>query len=297
MCQEVDEKKTSSSEYTTDDEWEEQQRKTRAEWEKERGNQFFKDNLLNEAINCYTKAIELDPLNAVYPANRAMCLLKQEKYGVAEADCSLSIELDADYTKAYYRRANARFKLNKLDEAKKDYEQVLKLDPSNKAAQSELIKLEQLIEGSHLIFPVQKSEQERSKKPLKRILIEETNSDSVNKLETEKKLNELRERTKLDSRDEKLFENSKIVNQKEDSKKIVEIDTSLIDNLSLNHDVERVKDIIQKDIKPDPKQNVNTNQEIKKLVIPDRPQNGYQFKKDWQYLSKNMTGLASYFKV
>ena len=36
--------------------------------------------MLNEAINCYTHAINLDPENAVYPANRAMCLIKQEKY-------------------------------------------------------------------------------------------------------------------------------------------------------------------------------------------------------------------------
>ena len=44
------------------------------------GNQFFKDNLLNEAINCYTTAIELEPTNYVYPGNRAMCLIKQEKF-------------------------------------------------------------------------------------------------------------------------------------------------------------------------------------------------------------------------
>ena len=36
MCEEVDEKKTSSSEYTTDDEWEEEQNKLKANWEKER---------------------------------------------------------------------------------------------------------------------------------------------------------------------------------------------------------------------------------------------------------------------
>jgi hypothetical protein len=45
MCAEVDEKKTSSSEYTTDDEWEEEQRKVRAEWEKERV--FFFNYLKN----------------------------------------------------------------------------------------------------------------------------------------------------------------------------------------------------------------------------------------------------------
>ena len=73
MCDEVDNQEaSSSSEYTTDEEWEEEQKKVKANWEKERGNQFFKDNQLDEAITCYTRAIDLDPANAVYPANRAM---------------------------------------------------------------------------------------------------------------------------------------------------------------------------------------------------------------------------------
>jgi lipoprotein NlpI len=33
----------------------------------------------SSAIESYTKAIELDPTNAILPANRAMALLKQEK--------------------------------------------------------------------------------------------------------------------------------------------------------------------------------------------------------------------------
>lgn len=37
MCEEVDNKSASSdSEYTTDEEWEEEYRKTKANWEKER---------------------------------------------------------------------------------------------------------------------------------------------------------------------------------------------------------------------------------------------------------------------
>ena len=36
MCEEVDERKTSSSEYTTDEEWEEEQRKVKANWEKKK---------------------------------------------------------------------------------------------------------------------------------------------------------------------------------------------------------------------------------------------------------------------
>ena len=38
MCEEVDTHKSSESEYTTDEEWEEEQKKVRANWEKERVN-------------------------------------------------------------------------------------------------------------------------------------------------------------------------------------------------------------------------------------------------------------------
>lgn len=42
MCEDVDNYKSSESEYTTDEEWEEEQKKIRANWEKERViNQFF----------------------------------------------------------------------------------------------------------------------------------------------------------------------------------------------------------------------------------------------------------------
>jgi tetratricopeptide (TPR) repeat protein len=85
LCQEIDGGQASScsgesDEYdATDDEVDEEQVKEKAEWHKERGNQFFKDNMLTEAIECYTKAMDLNPLNAIYPANRAMCFLKQDQ--------------------------------------------------------------------------------------------------------------------------------------------------------------------------------------------------------------------------
>ena len=44
------------------------------------GNQYFKNGDYINAVETYTKAIECDSENAVLPANRAMALLKQEKY-------------------------------------------------------------------------------------------------------------------------------------------------------------------------------------------------------------------------
>ena len=86
----------------------------------------------DRAIECYTTGINLDAENAVLLANRAMALLKQDKYGAAEADCHAALEIDPSYVKALMRRGSARVNLNKLDEAKTDFDDVLFLEPNNK---------------------------------------------------------------------------------------------------------------------------------------------------------------------
>lgn len=47
----------------------------------------------------YTKAISIDPQNAVYFANRAFAHIKLEEYGSAVADASQAIEIDSTYAK------------------------------------------------------------------------------------------------------------------------------------------------------------------------------------------------------
>ena len=135
-----------------------------------------------------------------------MCLLKQEKYGAAEVDCNLSIQLDPTYAKLYHRRATARAKLGKLEEARKDFERLLKLEPQSKLAQVELNKLEQSIEMRQLVFPIVKNETQRSKKPLKRIEIEEINDESADKMELVKNVDEIIQRVKFNLKDEQLFQ-------------------------------------------------------------------------------------------
>ena len=56
-----------------------------------------------QAIELYSKAIELNPTNAVYYANRSISHLRLENYGYALADASRAIETDKSYLKAYYR--------------------------------------------------------------------------------------------------------------------------------------------------------------------------------------------------
>lgn len=119
---------------------------------KEKGNKYFKQGKYDEAIECYTKGMDADPYNPVLPTNRASAYFRMKKFAVAESDCNLAVALNRSYTKAYARRGAARFALQKLEDAKKDYEKVLELEPNNFEATNELRKINQALtskENSH----------------------------------------------------------------------------------------------------------------------------------------------------
>ena len=78
--------------------------KARAEAIKTTGNNKMKDRDYAGAIECYTKAIEIDPSNALYYANRAAALTSTQKWEEAIADCDRSASLDPKYVKAFTRK-------------------------------------------------------------------------------------------------------------------------------------------------------------------------------------------------
>ncbi|XP_004610494.1 RNA polymerase II-associated protein 3 [Sorex araneus] len=120
---------------------------------KEKGNKYFKQGKYDDAIECYTKGMDADPYNPVLPTNRASAYFRLKKYAVAESDCNLAIALNRDYTKAYARRGAARFALQKLEDAKKDYEKVLELEPNNFEATNELRKINQALTSKENSYP------------------------------------------------------------------------------------------------------------------------------------------------
>ncbi|KAJ3676070.1 hypothetical protein LUZ60_003482 [Juncus effusus] len=97
--------------------------------EKELGNEYFKQKKYNEAIDCYSRSIALNP-TAVAFANRAMAYLKLKKYEEAERDCTEALYLDDRYIKAYSRRSTARKELKKLKQAFEDAEFAVSLEPN-----------------------------------------------------------------------------------------------------------------------------------------------------------------------
>jgi len=140
-CEDVDKDVEAGGEDSDVDEFEEQRRKVEAIAEKERGNDWLKAGNYQKAVESYSAGMALDPSNAVLPANRAMALLKTSQFASAETDCTLALSIDRTYVKAFQRRAAARTGLVKLQEALQDYEEVLRLEPNNKAAANEKTKI------------------------------------------------------------------------------------------------------------------------------------------------------------
>ncbi|CAN6644632.1 serine/threonine-protein phosphatase T [Trichomonascus vanleenenianus] len=111
-----------------------QERAAQAVEFKNKGNQALKVGRFDEAVEQYTKAIELDASNAIFYANRAQAHIKNEAYGLAIADSTKAIEVDPAYTKAYFRRATAYASIAEWEKALKDYKTVLEKEPGDRLA-------------------------------------------------------------------------------------------------------------------------------------------------------------------
>ncbi|XP_061094863.1 small glutamine-rich tetratricopeptide repeat-containing protein alpha [Conger conger] len=114
-----------------------------AERLKTEGNEKMKEENFSEAMLYYSKAIEINPQNAVYYCNRAAAYSKLGNYAGAVQDCELAIGIDPNYSKAYGRMGLALASLNKHTEAVEFYRKALELDPENDTYKSNLKIAEQ----------------------------------------------------------------------------------------------------------------------------------------------------------
>lgn len=86
------------------------------------------------------------PVQAVFFSNRAACFMHLGRFEEARDDASDAIALAPDYTKAWYRRATAHEKLESLDDALKDVEKVLELEPRTDGARADAERLRRAID-------------------------------------------------------------------------------------------------------------------------------------------------------
>ena len=100
---------------------------------KEEGNTHFKSGRYQQAVDIYSSALEVDPLNKGTNSkilnNRAMCYSKLKQWDNAVADCDQAIKLDPSYTKARKTRAKALGEGGDWDEAVRAYKNIAEQSP------------------------------------------------------------------------------------------------------------------------------------------------------------------------
>ncbi|NXL90447.1 FKBP4 isomerase, partial [Alectura lathami] len=127
---------------------------------KERGTQYFKEGKYKRAALQYKKIVswlehesglseeedtKAKSLRLAAHLNLAMCHLKLKEYSQALENCDKALELDSSNEKGLFRRGEAHLAVNDFELAREDFQKVIQLYPSNKAAKVQLVTCQQKI--------------------------------------------------------------------------------------------------------------------------------------------------------
>ena len=91
--------------------------KHQAEVVKEKGNGFFLEGKIQDALEQYEMASRLDPTSAVYWSNQAVCCLLLRRYDETKTAAETAITCDETFAKGYYYLAKAQAEIKDLSEA------------------------------------------------------------------------------------------------------------------------------------------------------------------------------------
>lgn len=102
-----------------------------ADEEREKGNEYFKQQKYPEAIKQYTESLRRNPKDHKAYSNRAACYTKLGALPEGLKDAEKCIELDPTFAKGYTRKGAAQFLMKDYDKALETYQEGLKHDPRN----------------------------------------------------------------------------------------------------------------------------------------------------------------------
>ncbi|OMJ17475.1 Small glutamine-rich tetratricopeptide repeat-containing protein 2 [Smittium culicis] len=125
-----------SSAPSTNDQDSSKNNKALAEEFKAKGNAFMSSKDYSDAIEEYSKAIDIDSTNAIYYANRSAAECQLGNMENALNDAQMAIDIDPTYSKAYSRLGHAHYGLGEFSEAADAYRNALKYDPNNQSTKA-----------------------------------------------------------------------------------------------------------------------------------------------------------------
>jgi len=111
---------------------------------KNQGNQAFQKGQHQEAIKCYSKAIDIDGNNHVYFTNRATAYASIEEWEKCLSDSNKAIAIKNDWVKGYFRKGQAHVGLKQYEEGYAAYKRAVELDPKNEDITGRMKEAEQL---------------------------------------------------------------------------------------------------------------------------------------------------------
>ncbi|TVY56005.1 DnaJ-like protein subfamily C member 7-like protein, partial [Lachnellula suecica] len=113
---------------------------------KAEGNAEYKAGRWKSAVDKYTEALEVDPLNkgtnSKLLQNRALCRNHLKDYKGAIADCEQALKLEPSYTKARKTKANALGQSGDWESAVRELKELAEQDPQDAGIAKEVRKAE-----------------------------------------------------------------------------------------------------------------------------------------------------------
>jgi len=170
---------------------------------KEEGNGHFKYGRYPQAVETYTSALEVDPLNKGTNSkilnNRAMCYSRLKQWQNAIGDCDRALQLDPSYTKARKTRAKALGEGGDWEEAVRAYKQVQEQNPEEPGIAKEVRNAEMELKKSkrkdyYKILGVEKDAAENEiKRAYKKLAVKHHPDKNIDNPDAESKFKEIQE--------------------------------------------------------------------------------------------------------
>lgn len=105
------------------------------------GSMYLRKELYDVAISYLQKAIDINPFSALTYYELGLAYQKKEDWERAEISFKQAINIYKNYVSAHFELANTLVKLGRKNQAKKEYQKTLKLNPYHQEAKEKLEKL------------------------------------------------------------------------------------------------------------------------------------------------------------